>query len=149
MKKYLLYIILLLSITTLFAQRPGFDKIKALKTAYITNQLDLTSAEAEKFWPVYNQYDKKLHKLTVIDRKNLQNDIVESGGIDALSTAEAKKLTDQITELRTSIYHAEQQKLEALQKVLSNKKILKLIGAEESFRRELLQRLREQRKKRF
>ena len=35
------------------------EKIKALKTAFITTELDLTSAEAEKFWPIYNAFEEK------------------------------------------------------------------------------------------
>ena len=31
------------------------DKIKAEKIAFITAELELTPAEAEKFWPVYNK----------------------------------------------------------------------------------------------
>jgi hypothetical protein len=34
--------------------------IQALKVAFITKELELTPDEAEKFWPVYNQYDKEM-----------------------------------------------------------------------------------------
>ena len=36
------------------------QEIKAQKTAFLTQRLDLSPAEAEKFWPVYNQFDKEL-----------------------------------------------------------------------------------------
>ena len=42
------------------AQEGGKERIRAYKTAYITQELDLSSSEAEKFWPVYNEYDKKI-----------------------------------------------------------------------------------------
>ena len=32
------------------------EKIKALKVAHITNELDLTSKEAQQFWPIYNEF---------------------------------------------------------------------------------------------
>lgn len=40
------------------AQPPGSrqDNVEILKTAYITRQLNLTRDEAQKFWPVYNDY---------------------------------------------------------------------------------------------
>jgi hypothetical protein len=44
------------------------DKIEALRIAFISQQLSLTPAEAEKFWPVYNQYKNELDAL----RKNYQ-----------------------------------------------------------------------------
>ena len=40
------------------------EKIQALKIAFITQRLQLTSDEAEKFWPVYNQYDNEIRDLT-------------------------------------------------------------------------------------
>jgi hypothetical protein len=42
-------------------QTPG-KKLQALKVAYVTKQLNLTSEEAEKFWPVYHTYTTELRK---------------------------------------------------------------------------------------
>lgn len=39
------------------------DRIEALRVAYITEQLKLTPAEAEHFWPVYNAYRNDLITL--------------------------------------------------------------------------------------
>lgn len=40
----------------------GAERVKALKIAYITQALNLTSDEAQKFWPVYNVYDNEIKK---------------------------------------------------------------------------------------
>lgn len=45
------------------AQRSNDEKIQALKIAFITQRLKLTSNEAQKFWPVFNQYDNEMIKL--------------------------------------------------------------------------------------
>lgn len=37
---------------------PDFDQIMSQKIAFFTKELDLSTAEAEKFWPVYNEYSK-------------------------------------------------------------------------------------------
>ncbi|MGG9970522.1 hypothetical protein ACQ33O_01910 [Ferruginibacter sp. SUN002] len=47
--------------------------IEALKVAFISKELDLTPDEAQKFWPIYNQYSKEYHKAVkdnhdVLDR---------------------------------------------------------------------------------
>jgi hypothetical protein len=45
-----------------FAERfdhDDFEKFKAKKVAFITDAINLTPAEAEKFWPVYNEFEKK------------------------------------------------------------------------------------------
>ena len=36
------------------------EKIKALYVAYITQQLNLTVDEAQKFWPVHTQFDEEI-----------------------------------------------------------------------------------------
>ncbi len=47
--------------------------IQALKIAFISKELSLTPDEAQKFWPVYNQYDQELTSVVkdntdVLDR---------------------------------------------------------------------------------
>ncbi len=51
----------------------ALEKIKAARIAYITEKLSLTPAEAEKFWPIYNEFDKKREEIRLegrIARKN-------------------------------------------------------------------------------
>jgi nitrate reductase assembly molybdenum cofactor insertion protein NarJ len=67
MKKAKLFILSLCLVVQLgFAQgrqpKPG-RRLEALKTAYVTKQLNLTTEEAEKFWPVYHNYAADLHKM--------------------------------------------------------------------------------------
>ena len=56
MKTYIILFFTFISLAS-FAQKKDkkFEKLKALKTGYISNELNLTSNEAEKFWPIYNQ----------------------------------------------------------------------------------------------
>jgi hypothetical protein len=57
-------------------QQDGVDKIKlaqtidALKVAYITKQLELTSEEAQKFWPIYNGFAVELKKAKVLHKED-------------------------------------------------------------------------------
>ena len=75
MKKF--YFILALIITTSFAEAQDEQAsvkkqqdIEALKVAFISKELDLTPDEAQKFWPVYNQYSKEI-KATRIDNPDV------------------------------------------------------------------------------
>lgn len=68
MKKYLLLITLFfIGISMAFAQdQPGDDltkqeKIQALYVAYVTQQLQLTPDEAQKFWPLHTQFEAELN----------------------------------------------------------------------------------------
>ena len=65
MKKYLYILVMLLSI-----QFPVFSQdelgagpnIQNLKIGFVTRRLALTSDEAQRFWPVYNEYVNELKK---------------------------------------------------------------------------------------
>lgn len=64
MKKILLTVLLTCigSIALLYSQDRS-DRIEALKIAFITKQLQLSSQEAEKFWPVYNGYEAEMKSM--------------------------------------------------------------------------------------
>jgi hypothetical protein len=49
-----------------------FEKFKAKKIAYITDAINLTPAEAEKFWPVYNEFEHKRFSI-MEERHALEN----------------------------------------------------------------------------
>ena len=66
MKK--LYILIIVFMTFGFnsiAQKQGGrpETVEAIKIAYFTRKLNLTPEEAQKFWPVYNQYSDELRQL--------------------------------------------------------------------------------------
>ncbi len=145
MKKIILTTIIIMSFSNLFAQK--FEKVKALKTAFITDRLDLSSDEAEKFWPVYNQYEKELHQLQVVERMAILDQIAEKGGVSKMTEKESADLLQKILDLNEKINLKEKNKYLALKKVISSQKILKLIKVEESFKRELFKLLQEQRNK--
>ena len=71
MKPILLLLFVLSSFQSGFAQGPPppggpggrREELEALRIAFISKQLELTPAEAEKFWPVYNSYQGDLRKM--------------------------------------------------------------------------------------
>ena len=70
MKRQLFFgILFCLSVVSWSQGRGQLERIKAFKTGYLTQELDLSSAEAEKFWPIYNEYEKKMFELRVEKRK--------------------------------------------------------------------------------
>lgn len=151
MKKIVL--IAFLISTGLFAQRPNgegqrgnHEKIKALKTAHITEQLNLTSSEAEKFWPVYNEFDNKLMALREKERNEVMGKL-RNGGTDSLTDKEANTVIDKMLVMKTSELEYRKELVANLRAVLPPKKIIKLQRAEESFKRLLLERLKEHRGK--
>ena len=51
------------------------DHINALKIAYITKRLDLSPEEAQKFWPIYNQYAEELKRARQDAIRNNKSEI--------------------------------------------------------------------------
>jgi Skp family chaperone for outer membrane proteins len=67
MKKLLLLAGFLLRLASFAEAQDNADqnpagKIEPLKIAYITRKLNLTTEEAQHFWPIYDQYAKELHE---------------------------------------------------------------------------------------
>lgn len=55
---------MLLCCTSLtFAQQNRFEAIESEKVAFITKELKLTPAEAQKFFPIYNKYNEEMWEL--------------------------------------------------------------------------------------
>jgi hypothetical protein len=60
MKRFLL--LTCFAFTILIGVAQNGRNIEALKIAYITKRLDLSPEEAQKFWPIYNQYAEELKR---------------------------------------------------------------------------------------
>lgn len=136
MKKILFF--LLISVSVLTAQEDKHEQINALKTAYITEKLNFSSADAEKFWPIYNKYDKKFHDL----RKRQRNDVYIQlrDNWNTLTDSEANRLMDLYIQLKFEDLQIFKERTEELKKVISAKEIISLNKVEEDFKKELLNR---------
>ena len=115
------------------------DRIKAEKIAYLTDKMDLSSAEAEKFWPVYNRAEaetKACWKLVMEAYKALEASI-DSGKDDK----EISALLDKYLDACEKGDGIERKYTTEYRKILSNDKIARLYIAEEDFRRQQIHRL--------
>src|SRR5690606_11850367 len=65
MKKILITVLIVFGHWSL-AQEPSpeaLEKIEAAKIALITERLELTPEQAEKFWPIYREYGKQRQEI--------------------------------------------------------------------------------------
>jgi len=148
MKRIILGIsLLLLSSLTLVAQN-NRGQIKALKTAFITNALELSPSEAEKFWPIYNQFDQNMHKFKAVKTQQIARTIRLAGGIEKLSESESDRILKEFIDIDYNVANEKKKLHKNLIGIISSKKIIKLLRAEQNFNKELLKRLREKRLKR-
>ena len=132
MKKYLLILLFTISgsFSILKAQVPDeetrAEKIQSLKIAFITQKLQLTPDEAQKFWPVYNQYDKEVHSIESDNDPNHPPLYKE------------EKLLD-----------TRKKYLGSFEKILGQDKTNRLFNAEKDFRGLLIRRLQNRNPQRF
>ena len=114
------------------------EKIKASKIAFITEQVELTPDEAEKFWPVYNEMEAKKEDIThnLMDRFRGKEERPEPTDDEAL------KIMKQRLTLEENLFDLKAEYQEKFLDILSPVKVLKLYEAEDKFRRQLMEKFR-------
>jgi hypothetical protein len=117
------------------------EKIESQKVAFITEKLDLTPDEAQKFWPVYNEYDAQKELLNKAFRQKVKaykSSTPTETGADSLLLAEIEH--DQALLDLKKVY------ISKFKTVISSEKLIQLNEAERDFKKMLLKLIREQKK---
>lgn len=118
------------------------EQIKALKVAFLTTELDLTTSEAEKFWPIYNTFDDKQFELRHQKMKAFMNRM-DDEGLDKMTEKEASNFLAQMESNEEELFLLRKKFISNLKTVIPATKILKLRKSEEDFNRKLLQQYRD------
>lgn len=141
----LLTLATLISLTA-FAQpddlRGKKEKMDAMKAAFITRELDLSPQEAQQFWPVYNELDKKIEDLRIGLAEKFINLKRDGKTLDDLSDAELTALMNERLNNDEKIAKLKREYHDKFLKVLGTKKTAKLYMAEMEFARELMRQSR-------
>jgi Spy/CpxP family protein refolding chaperone len=118
------------------------EKFESMKIGFITQRLDLTPEEAQKFWPLYNKYSDELEKL----RKDRMNNLMNTrDNFDNMSDADIEKAVDNEIAFRSADVDIMKKYNPQFKKVLPIRKVAKLYKAEEEFKRKLVEMIRERR----
>jgi len=141
--KHLIICSMLLSSIVSFAQPhfPGDDherreKIEAIKVAFITEELDLTVAESQNFWPIYNELQKKEIELREAQRSTLKTLQSES------SDQELEKAMYTIADGHIALEELRKSYIDDFISVLGAQKTAQLFKAEREFGRRIMERMR-------
>ena len=119
---------------------PKQEQIEAMKIGYITQKLDLTPDEAQKFWPVYNKFQDEIKAIRESRRKEMDGKSMET-----MNDAEVQKFIDNELARRQQEVDLIKKYTGEMKKVLPTRKVALLIQLEEDFKRELLKRMQEKR----
>jgi len=144
--KRLLLVTMVLMLATMFAemsaQNPEMDRINAYKIAFFTRRLNLTPGEAEKFWPVYNGFDNKRAQLQQ-ERAETMRTLNQNEG--KMNNDELIKAADKIVALQVEEALLTESLHKKLKEILPPQKVIRVYQAENMFRNQLLNELRENR----
>jgi hypothetical protein len=114
------------------------EEIQAQKVAFMSNELSLNKTEAEKFWPVFNEYEQKMDEVHRKHRKLVK----QLRDFDNLTEAEAYSKTEELIALDEERTNIKKAYLVKFSTILGKKKGAKVFYVEEKFRRELLKKIR-------
>ncbi|WP_157962231.1 Spy/CpxP family protein refolding chaperone [Winogradskyella aurantiaca] len=146
MKYLVFFIIAIISLNVSHSQNDKMrERIKAQKIAFITAQLQLTTEEAQAFWPVFNAYEADTES---VKNKQLRPVRKAMRNSESLSDEEAVKLIDNMITAETELHQLRLNLISDLKGVLPPQKILKLKAADDEFNKKLFERLKEMRQRR-
>jgi hypothetical protein len=140
MKKGLIFLMLIamLPLMRLTAQNSNFEKLNTYRIGFFTKKLNLTSQEAEKFWPVYNEYQRQkniiqLDKISIIREFNLSESTMSD---NQLSEMGDKLIADVTQELSLAVTMHKK-----LKEILPPAKVIRFYQAENQYKAQLLEEL--------
>lgn len=105
--------------------RRGQNRLQAYKIAFLTEKMDLSPAEAQKFWPIYNRYESEMREVRMDSRQHKESEI---------------KIEERILNIRKK-YNQE------FTNTLSAEKANTFFQAEKEFRNIILKEFRDRKKK--
>ena len=136
MKKIFTYLLLLLAPLAFMAQTSAREKIEAQKAAFITEKLDLSPAEAQTFWPLYNEYQQKKETLRQTQMQGWKK-------LETMNDKEVEELLNNDLASKQKEVDLQKDFNKKIQAVISHRKLALLYKAEEDFRKLLIQKLKE------
>lgn len=137
MKKiFTITLLLLFAISFGQNQERKIERIKNLRIAFISNKLDLSTEEAEKFWPIFNKFDDKQTKLLEAKRQ-----LMQKLNQDNIPSGSSTQLLQDSEEIEINMQNNRAAYIKELQTVISAEKILILKKVEENFKKMLINRI--------
>ncbi|HKL36080.1 MAG TPA: hypothetical protein VJ899_07305 [Salegentibacter sp.] len=111
------------------------EKIKELKTAFFTQELNLDKKKAQQFWPIYNEYESKLHELRKREHRDIPN-------LECITEGDAEDMLEEYVAIEKQDYVLKQKLFNDLKEIMSAQEIIKLHKLEDEFHKKLIKEYR-------
>ncbi|MGB0837280.1 MAG: hypothetical protein ACPGRE_04215 [Flavobacteriaceae bacterium] len=118
-----------------------YEKIRTLKIAYISDQMNFSEEEAERFWPIYNRYDRLKNENRQKTSKFIKS-ISPDRDFESISESDAKKLLVYMKSSRLTDFEYDQKMTEEISDLIGYKKTVQLYHIERDFNRKLFKKVK-------
>lgn len=112
----------------------GMQKIQSIKSDYLSENMHLSNDEADKFWPVYNQFQKELTLVLHQKRQNMLN-----------SQKDPQDIINDNLDYDSKILSIKKHYNDEFAKILPSDKLMHFWKSERMFNEEMIQRLKNKR----
>ncbi len=132
--------VLVFSSAIALAQSPeALKKIEAAKIALITERLNLSPEQAEKFWPVYREYSNRNKEI----RKEFEQ-ARRTFDPNSATEEENKRMLEMANAIKQQQLDLEQEYSQRILNVITSRQLNNLRKAESDFKEMLLRRIKAQ-----
>jgi hypothetical protein len=115
------------------------ERLKSQKVAFLTERIGLSTEDAQKFWPVYNEMTAKMDALWKGKMDNIDKLYLSE---NELSAEEKEEAVDTYINYELEKAKVEKQYHEKFKKILSIDQVINLYGAEHEFKKKMLHLIR-------
>jgi hypothetical protein len=140
MRNITLFFGIIVAISFAQAQEPGqTNRVTQAKIKYFSEKLELSPAEAKKFWPIYNDYQSRKKRLSD-ERKNIMGFYADnSNNMSQKEISESLQRYIEIEKEETNLLVVYNERFKS---ILPEEKVIKIYIVEVQFRNYLLKQLR-------
>jgi Spy/CpxP family protein refolding chaperone len=122
-------------------RKEQLERVQAAKVGFLTDKINLTEGQAQKFWPMYNQHsDQRREIFHDIRRK------IRTGKEEGVSVIEKNKLLDETMILKEKDLEMQKDFKKKVLDVISVDQYIELMSAEREFNKLLMERLGKRKK---
>lgn len=115
------------------------DRFRAQRVSFLTERMKLTSAEAQRFWPVYNEFSEKRDKIN-LEKIKLNRYVAQFA--NTVSDKEANELSVKFLTLENQEVQLREDYHKKFTSIISARKVLLLYQGETQFKAYLLKQIR-------
>lgn len=119
-------------------------EIQAERVTFYNTFLELTPAESDKFWPLFNEYTQKQKELKKDHQKSIK--ALRGKSHNQLTKEESNQLINSDQTLKQSLLNLEKEYSTKFQTAINVQKVAKLKEAELQFKKALIKKVRENKK---